>query len=245
MKNISLLIFCACVLLSCEKNKKAVIPEGADITIHFTNKVAGQAIENGKYAYTNAAGNIYSISLLKYYISHVVLITSDQTEVKLNNYDLIDAFDPANFSNIVAKSLPNATYTSIRFSLGVDSLSNHSGAQDGDLDPVYNMIWNWNTGYIFFKHEGKFINNLGDTTDLQYHLGTDLAYTVISVPIQLTVDGTAKTLNMAFDVNKMYNAPVIDFNNGNIHHSTLAADKPWINDMVSNAQQAFTFLNVE
>jgi hypothetical protein len=61
----------------------------------------------------------------------------------------------------------------------------------------------------------------------------------------MTVYGSNKTLNLEFDLNSMYNAPVIDFNSGNIHHSTLFSDKSWINDMVINAQDAFKFVNAQ
>ena len=103
---------------------------------------------------------------------------------------------------------------SMRFNLGIDSARNHTGAQDGDLDPMYNMIWTWSTGYLFMKHEGKFINTIGDTTDLQFHLGTDLAFSTINVPINMTVSGVDKTLNIEFDLNSMYDSPAIDFNAG-------------------------------
>jgi hypothetical protein len=52
--------------------------------------------------------------------------------------------------------LPAGNYNRIQFLLGVDSLRNVSGAQTGDLDPVNDMFWDWNTGYIYFKMEGEF-----------------------------------------------------------------------------------------
>lgn len=242
-------IFCLAMLMltftQCKKNASVVVAPQADVTIKFNNKVGGQSIEYGKYNYTNAAGNIYSINLLKYYITNVVLITDGNTEVKLNNYDLINAFEPAGFSTVEGVAIPNGTYKTMRFFLGVDQARNHNGAQDGDLDPAYNMIWSWFTGYIFLKHEGKFINSIGDTTDVQFHLGTDNALSTINIPIDLTVNGAARKMNIDFDLNKMYNSPLIDFNNGSIRQSTDIGDLQWINDMIINSQDAFTFVNVE
>ena len=245
MKNVVFLAIMLLFAVSCKKNSNNTVSESAAVTIKFHNTVAGQPVEYGKYNYTNASGNIYSISLLKYYVTSVVLTTDDNVEFKLNNYDLIDAFDAANFSTINAGVLPNAVYKSMRFNLGIDSARNHTGAQDGDLDPMYNMIWTWSTGYLFMKHEGKFINTIGDTTDLQFHLGTDLAFSTINVPINMTVSGVDKTLNIEFDLNSMYDSPAIDFNAGNIHHSTLVTDKPWINAMLINAQDAFKFKSAD
>lgn len=244
MKKIFLFIVAMLFLFACNKNKTTPVPVNAAVTITFQNKINGQPVENGKYKYTNAAGNLYTVSLLKYYVSNAILTNDENVEVKLNNYDLIDAFNTGSFSTIEGKAIPNGTYKSLRFNVGIDSIRNHTGAQDGDLDPMHNMIWTWNTGYLFLKHEGKFINAIGDTTNLQYHLGTDLAYTAVSIPINMVVNGTAKNLKIDFDLNKMYDSPVIDFNSGNIRHSTAIGDKGWISSMVINAQDAFTFAGV-
>jgi len=62
-------------------------------------------------------------------------------------------------------------YDSIRFMVGVDSLTSVSGAMGGDLDPTKGMFWTWNTGYIFFKAEGT--SPICDTRKNRYvyHLG--------------------------------------------------------------------------
>lgn len=242
-KNLVLFLFAVLTLSACKKNPAP--PTKGKLTIKFNHQINGQALTNGQLNYTNAAGNKYSVSLFKYFISNVVLVKDDNTEVKLNNYDLINAFEPANFSTVEASDLPYGNYTSIRFYMGVDSARNHNGAQDGDLDPAYGMIWDWNTGYIFFKHEGKFITTIGDTIDLQYHLGTDRALSTINIPITLNMDAETKKVNLLFDLNKMYNSPVINFNDGPNRQSTNAADFNWINEMSSNTVDAFTFMNQE
>ncbi|MBL7766305.1 MAG: hypothetical protein JNJ58_09445 [Chitinophagaceae bacterium] len=245
MKRIALLaIFSGLLMTSCVK-KSTPVPDNSDLTIHFSSVADSKPVVNGALNYTNAAGNKYSITLLKYYVTNVVLVKEDNTEYKLNNYDLIDAFDPGPFSTVEASGVPNGHYNTIRFYLGVDKSRNHTGAQDGDLDPMYNMIWTWSTGYLFMKHEGNFINAAGDTTTMQYHLGTDSALSIIEIPISLDLEGSAKKLKLQFDLNKMYNSPVINFNDGAIHHSTLASDAPWIAAMVANSGDAFTYLGQE
>ncbi|GBL36260.1 hypothetical protein EMGBS15_18550 [Filimonas sp.] len=247
MKALSILFISTVVLLcgSC-KQPKSPVPSGTtgDVTIHFINQAGGAAIAPGALLYTNTSGNTYSVDILKYYVSQVVLVKEDGAEFKLNNYDLIDAFD-VNFSNIIATKVPNGNYTSMKFIMGVDSARNHTGAQDGDLDPANNMIWTWSTGYIFFKHEGTYKNAADSNKVLQFHLGTDKALSTLQIPIALTVSGSNKTMNIVFELNKMYNSPSIDFNIDNIHMSTSAADDTWIANMVSNSVDAFTFKNVE
>lgn len=212
-----------------------------NLTIQFNNLVDGKPLVADELNYTNAAGNKYSVSLLKYYVSNVVLIKDDNTEIPLGNYDLIDGFNPTNFSTVVANGISYGNYTGMRFYLGIDKSRNHTGAQDGDLDPMYNMIWTWSTGYLFMKHEGKFINSNNDTVNVQYHLGTDDALATITVPITLDMNSANKKLNILFDLNKMYVAPVIDFNTDNIIHSTDTADATWIQNMKANAANAFSY----
>ena len=52
-------------------------------------------------------------------------------------------------------------------------------------------------------------------------------------------------MNIIFDLNKMYNSPMLDFNLGNIYMSDGASDTKWISDMVNNTNDAFSFKNVE
>jgi hypothetical protein len=172
-----------------------------------------------------------------------VLVKEDGTEYKLNNYDLIDEFDKANFSTIEAGNIPGGHYTKLKFYVGLDKIRNHEGAQDGDLDPLYNMIWTWNTGYIFLKHEGQLITPTNDTVVMQYHIATDEALRKIELPIHLTVTGNPIQLNIQFDLNKIYNAPVVDINVQPIMHSTGASDKAILNAVADNYTDAFTFVN--
>jgi hypothetical protein len=59
------------------------------------------------------------------------------------------------------------------------------------------------------------------------------------------MDAETKKVNLLFDLNKMYNSPVINFNDGPNRQSTNAADFNWINEMSSNTVDAFTFMNQE
>ena len=234
-------------ILSCKRptseNPVVVNPTG-DLLINFKNEVDGVAITQGGMNYTNASGNMYGVDLLKYYVSSVILVKDDGSEYKLNNYDLINAFD-AGFSNIFAQAVPNGNYTSMKFNMGVDAARNHTGAQDGDLDPSHNMIWTWSTGYIFFKHEGSYKNIVNETKVMQYHLGTDKALSFVQIPISLMISGANKTMNVGFNLNKMYNSPKLDFNTDSIRMSSSASDNKWIADMAANTNDAFYFKGVE
>ncbi|MBK7763892.1 MAG: hypothetical protein IPI46_11095 [Bacteroidetes bacterium] len=222
---------------SCKKNTLAT---SGDVAISMNNVANGNPITLGALNNTNALGSTFSVDMLKYYVSKMVLVSDAGSDFEFNNYDLIDIADPTTLT-IQGSAIPNGHYSKLKFALGIDSLRNHTGAQEGDLDPLYGMIWTWSTGYIFFKHEGRFIKTDLTEDNLLFHLGTDRAYTMLEIPIDLKVEGANKKLIINFDVAKMYNSPALDFNVMNINQSTTAADFPWIDDMKANAIDAFSF----
>jgi hypothetical protein len=214
------------------------------LNIVFDNKISGQDIQFNQLNYTNAAGNLYSVSLLKYYVTQVVLHKKDGTTKALNNYDLIDAAKPES-CKIEAGMLTEGEYDSISFNLGVDPSRNHSGNQDGDLDVSLGMFWTWNTGYIFFKHEGQYKNTANQTKALILHYATDPSLVKIKLPINLKIAGN-KTMHLSFDLNKVYTSPnTIDFNIDYNRQSNSGSDDLWMTNTKSNFGDAFSFLKVD
>ncbi len=238
----------SCLAVSCKKETKPVVPPAntkAAVNMTFHNNVDGQAIQQNQLSYTNKAGEKYSVSILMYYVSNIVLKTASGTTVKLPNYELINAFDAATQSFKLA-DVPNGDYTEIQFYLGIDPVQNHNGAQEGDLDPIHGMIWTWQTGYVFFKHEGNFTPAGSSTIDgLSYHFATDRALTTITLPINLSVKGADKAVTVDFDLNKAYSAVnTITFNNNNLHHSDQASDATWLREISENFMKAFSISSV-
>jgi hypothetical protein len=59
----------------------------------------------------------------------------------------------------------------LEFSIGIDSLTNVSGAMGDALDPVNGMYWAWQSGYINFKIEGKSKICKTRNNVFQFHVG--------------------------------------------------------------------------
>jgi len=229
---------------SCKKednNTSPVISTHGKLTIKIQNEVDGQPITFGTIKYRNAAGNNYSVEALKYYVSNIYLIKENGDTLKFKNNELINAADTTT-CQFALDSVANGNFKAIRFHIGVDPDSNHTGLQLGDLDPSYGMIWEWRTGYTFFKHEGKFIDSTGATESLIYHLGTDIAHTTIDLPVTaFEMKGTSKTMYLKFNLNNVYKAPTsINFNNNNNRQSLTVDDKPWIYWIKGNFPNCFT-----
>ena len=154
------------VLLLIEVNASMIFSQENKLLFNPTyNK---QLLKPEFYYKLNTTDSI-QITSLKFYISHLELINDDKIAWKeKSSFHLIDAFD----KNTLSISIPsNVSFNKIKFQLGIDSLTNVSGAMGGDLDPTKGMYWTWQSGYINFKLEGN--SNLCKTrqNEFQFHLG--------------------------------------------------------------------------
>jgi hypothetical protein len=161
-----LFILILIVFTACKKEKQ----EQGTLQLTFINVVNGAELNLNTPGYTNAAGEAFTVSAFKYYISNITLTTMSNQEVALPaEYYLIDAAVPA--SRIIQVPAPKGEYRSISFLLGVDSVRNVSGAQTGALDPVNGMFWSWNSGYIMAKMEGTSPASTAAGQALTFHIG--------------------------------------------------------------------------
>jgi hypothetical protein len=135
------------------------------LTISFTHSANGKSLVLRDSNYVNAFGETYTVNKLKYYIGNLSVDGRFQPEQK---YYLVDA---AKDENSISLNLPAGNYSTLEFVVGVDSIDNCSGAQDGALDPLNNMFWTWNSGYIFFKLEGYSPSSGSDLNRIEHHIG--------------------------------------------------------------------------
>lgn len=158
------------LLVLCLACKKDVQDQKGTLQITFKNVVNGAALKLNTSNYTNAAGETFTISTFKYYISNITLIKLDNSELKLPAaYYLINEADSA--SKVISIPAPGGEYRAISFMLGVDSIRNVSGAQTDALDPVNGMFWSWNSGYIMAKLEGTSPVSTAANNALTFHIG--------------------------------------------------------------------------
>lgn len=112
-----------------------------------------------------------TFEVLKFYISKVELFENEKKVYSENNsFHLIEMTDMASF--VLNLKLPaKVNFNSIHFHLGIDSVTNASGAMSGDLDPIKGMYWAWQSGYINFKCEGINYSKNTPLNKFQVHLG--------------------------------------------------------------------------
>ena len=186
--------------------------------------------------YKNEAGQPFTISKFKYYISNIQLKRADGSEYTLHEYFLVDEENKAS-KEIMLKDVPEGNYASINFTVGVDSLHNCSGAQSGALDPINGMFWAWNTGYVFMKIEGYSQASKSAAHIFEFHIGgykepsnciRKIALNLENKNLQI-VSGKNATVKIKADVSEAFKSPVtIDFSKissvTDFHNSTMVAN---------------------
>lgn len=137
-----------------------------NLMINIHHEANGVRLEKDSLHYT-IDSIPYHISLLKYYVGTFVFTNKTGEDLKVENIQLIDGFQNAAF----AIPLASGEYKSVRFMLGVDSVLQAAGVQEGALDPLNNMYWAWNSGYVNFKLEGSSDSSTADRHRIEQHIG--------------------------------------------------------------------------
>lgn len=231
-------------LTSCEKDSEPEYNPGvkADLSVEFDNIAGSSDLQLNTGNYTNALGQNFNVTKLKYYVSNFKLTNVDgsvYTVPQNDCYFLIDESLPDSHEPIL--SVPEGEYKTISFVLGVDSLRNTMDVSQrtGVLDvsaAATDMYWSWNSGYIFFKMDGTSpsITSMGGV--FQYHVGGFGGYSspttnnLKTYTIDLTSRGTPKVksgketnIHLMVDILKVVNGSTnLDFATTSMVHSAAA-----------------------
>lgn len=141
-----------------------------------------------------------AIDKLQFYISQIELYEGEHlVYAEENSFHLVDATQPTSLG-IVLDTPADLTFSALQFNLGVDSLTNVSGAQGGALDPSNGMYWTWQSGYINLKLEGRAADCPARNNRFQFHLGGYQAPGNALQRISLTIPAhAAMNINVSLD----------------------------------------------
>lgn len=132
------------------------------------------------------SGDTFSIDQIRFYCSDICLLDGEDIVWREKpKCHLVDA----NNAGTLKIDLPGAGrhhFTSVRFNLGIDSITNVSGVLGGDLDPTKGMYWAWQSGYINMKIEGVCSKCEGRKYRLHLggYAGENATLQTITIPIQ-------------------------------------------------------------
>ena len=175
----------------------------------------GEGMLNRDTNYINPAGEAFSISRFRYFLSNFALLTADDKYIPLPvNYYLVDDSKPDS-KTISIPGIPAGTYKGIRFLLGVDSARNVSGPQSGALAVESGMFWTWNSGYIMAQLEGHSPVIKSPTREFVFHIGgykeKDQVLKYITLPFPEKTALSGKQVSLVADVNKWFLPDTIRF----------------------------------
>ena len=124
-----------------------------DVHVSACFGVADLELNQTYSLHSNESADSVYFSSVKFFLSLVA---------DVNDHVLFDA-EQSSISIIQTNELKSVN-------LGIDSITNVSGAMGGVLDPSLGMYWTWQSGYINAKLEGVFWKD-GLGSEFQFHLG--------------------------------------------------------------------------
>ena len=178
MKVMLFSIFSVVLLTSCKKDDTSLFNPDvkADLSVEFDNIAGSSDLQLNTGAYTNASGETFTVTKLKYYVSNFTLTKTDGTVYTVpqdSSYFLLDESDGTEHAPVL--HVPEGEYKTVSFVVGVDSLRRKASVdmRTGVLDTATNndMYWDENSGYIFFNMEGTSPVAATAGNVFQYHIG--------------------------------------------------------------------------
>jgi hypothetical protein len=146
-------------------------PVCGQLVINFKTYFENDPLVIGKKYFLKMSGDSVSVEELKFYVSNVEFLFNDAVVYKATGkYFLVDIRE-TNSHKIYFPGKQVIKYNRIRFSIGIDSITNTSGVLGGVLDPTKDMYWTWQSGYINLKLEGFCKSCQTKNNRYQFHIG--------------------------------------------------------------------------
>lgn len=215
-----LILAVSCTLLtSCKKDSDINIPPvNFDAQVHFvfSHFVGTDALAFDTIKYTNVAGNNYSVSTLRYFVSDFVLTKDDGSTVLFDEIHYVDATNNSTFTFDPAMITPSGEYTSLSFIFGLTDAKNVTGAFPNPPENAMEWPIPLGGGYHYMKLEGKF-DSTALVKNYQAHLGrlmtTPHFINITFDNLSLLVLGSEMTVECKMNINNWWSTPnTLDLN---------------------------------
>ncbi len=208
-KSIQIIVILLAVFsYSCKKNTdNPVSTTDGSLVLKIDYKVDTKSLLFDSMMYNNAAGNLYSISRLEYFLSGFVFESETGELVNVDKAIYRDARYPNAF---LLSNIKLGNYKSLQFNVGLDVKHNKTGAMEANANNL-NMIWpdEMGGGYHYAKIEGRFIHTDLSENGFAMHLGTDkmlALHNIIPASIKVN-ESSPDTLFLTMNVNEWFVNP--------------------------------------
>jgi hypothetical protein len=209
----------ACTLVAGGCNDQESVGPGdlGTVTLELDHDVAGEPLVFDAVRYTNAAGNRYDVTTLRYYLSDLELVRGDGVSFALPAVHYRDGRD-LRTRDWTAPGVPDGDYTAIRFTFGLDSLRNVTGSLPATTE---NLAMEWpptlGGGYHYMMLDGRYELPGGGLDGWVAHFGrlqrdVDLApmHHFFRVELRiaaLAVRGDAWRVRLVMDLDQWFRSP--------------------------------------
>ena len=195
------------------------------LKLNFSFVVDNDSLRLDTCMYRNAAGNLYEVNDVQFFISHVRLETTSGEIVEIADNQGIHYADiriPGTLSWAVADLLPADEYNSITFVFGLEGEQNTTGCFPNP--PENNMSWPdiLGGGYHYMKINGRWLNSDGMRQPFNLHSGkiaTDNGFAdntfTVTLPLSQfeVIHKKTAELTLQMNVNAWFSNPYLfDFN---------------------------------
>lgn len=202
--------------------------------------------------YYDALGYRYQLETFRVYLSDVIFTNDANEKVMFNDIDFLKFRENQTNSPItptsIVSELPEGNYKQMSFNIGVGKEQNLGDPsqyeKDHPLSIYQGMHWDWNTGYIFMKLEGRVDSMPGGGGSLDnsvlYHVGRDDLLRTVTLDIDLNVTADySNDLTFGININKIFasETDTINILNDGFTHTT--EDFVLAKRVMDNAQKAF------
>ena len=198
---------------SCKKDKEIV--KDVTFNVNFNHKVNNDLVEMDTLLYTNAFGNKFSVSTIKYFISDIVLYKASG-DIKIATAQYIDVRMPITTSlSVNAMVSEEDVFTGMSFIYGLNEARNFDGAFPNP--PANAMEWPipLGGGYHYMKLEGKH-DSSGSIKNFQCHTGPtngNQYYKSFNSNKSFSVAGDSKSIDINMNIEKWFSTPnTLDLN---------------------------------
>jgi hypothetical protein len=167
-------------LTACKKDDKTTPPsQSGKIIFSINHQVNGEPLTENDLIYTNAAGNEYLITEVKYFISDITFYRNDGSKKVIGDWKdifYVDENIPETKTIRFFDNIPTGTYDSISFTFGISEQKNKSFMFVNP--PEVDMFWPevLGGGYHYMMINGKWKDTTGVNQPFNFHLGIGQLY---------------------------------------------------------------------
>jgi len=211
-----MVLMAACVKKPVPESPGGIVPGDQGGSVNFAvNHVAGnQPLELDTRWYLTENNDSVKFSVFNYYLSNFIFVNENGKEYKQPESYYLVKENKQESKSFKATGIPAGKYKQLRLLIGVDSARNVSGAQTGALDPVNNMFWDWNTGYIMLMIEGRSPQSEMVEDMIAFHFGgfkqknSAIREVTLNFPEPLVVtDGGSSSVIIETDILQCFKTP--------------------------------------